>query len=178
MYDLDTVELYIYKYRPDGLIIDTNLLILFLVGKFDESFIEKCELLKGYYCIKDYNLLCQIIKRFKKIVITPHIITELSNLSKKEFRDQSLLSYFSVFINLCKESFLEENNVNLKDILEVDLVIVADFGFTDVAIYQLSKNGNFAVITSDGRFSARFNKEIPIIEFNIIKNSFLTSLLK
>ena len=178
MYDLHAIELYIYKYRPDGLIIDTNLLILFLVGKFDESFIEKCKLVKGDYCIRDYNILCQIIKRFKKIVITPHIITELSNLSKKEFRDQSLLSYFSVFINLCKKSFFEENNVYLKDILEIDLVIVADFGFTDVAIYQLSKKGNFAVITSDGKFSARFNKEIPIIEFNSIKNSFLNSFIK
>jgi len=178
MYNLDDIKRYIIRDRPEGLIIDTNLLILFLIGKFEVEFIDKCKLTCNNYSRDDYNLLCQIIKLFKKVIITPHVITEISNLSRKAIIDEKLINYFKIFIEFLKTPSLEERNISLETFFGIKINYISSFGFTDMAIYELSKNNNFAIITDDGPFYQFSSDKTPTIKFQHIKNFHFNSVLK
>ncbi|WP_269900166.1 hypothetical protein [Paenalcaligenes faecalis] len=63
-----------------GLVIDTNLLLLLVVGQLDEGrYISKSEKL-GIYSKKDFNNLLLFMGQYKAVFFTPYIATEVSNL--------------------------------------------------------------------------------------------------
>ena len=86
----------ILKYSQTGIIIDTNLLLLYLVGQYDQNMIGS---FKGTlsYSEEDFKIVLGVLARFKKIIITPHILAELSNLSAK-IRHDHLNQYFETLI--------------------------------------------------------------------------------
>ena len=64
----------------DGLLIDTNLLLVMIIGGIDEGrYIEKSKRL-GAFCVEDYDLLWKIVRDHTEVLITPYIATEVSNL--------------------------------------------------------------------------------------------------
>ena len=68
------------KHRANGLLIDTNLLILYLVGRTNQQRIGTFKRTRAY-TQEDYHLLEDLIAHFKRIVTTPQILTETSNLT-------------------------------------------------------------------------------------------------
>ncbi len=65
MYTLDDVHKYVYKRRPAGVIVDTNILLLLLIGHYDVAYIKDCSLFTNNgknYTIEDFELLKRIIK--------------------------------------------------------------------------------------------------------------------
>ena len=65
MHSLDDVRSYAAsKHRPEGLIVDTNILILFLVGSYDSNLIEHFKALQESgkdYSSDDFELLKEIL---------------------------------------------------------------------------------------------------------------------
>lgn len=72
------IEAYIKQYRRKGIIVDTNLLLLALIG--GTSSIVEFKRTCGY-SDADYQLLLKVIDQFEKLVSTPHILAEVSNLT-------------------------------------------------------------------------------------------------
>lgn len=175
MYDLNDIRKYIFRDAPEGLIVDTNLLILFLIGKYDIDLVENCRLTSKYHK-DDYELLCRIMQLFKKLIITPHIVAEISNLSKNELKDQKLAAYVSVFINFLNTPSLEEKYVGIEKFFGVEIKLISYFGFTDMAIYELSKDSKLPFITDDDRFYQFSCNKTPCIKFQHIKNASLNSI--
>lgn len=73
----------IEKYRRKGVIVDTNLFLLYVAGAIDRDLIEKE---KGIKDLKqsDYDLLEELLAPVGgKIILTPHIATEVDNLTKR-----------------------------------------------------------------------------------------------
>lgn len=64
------------------ILIDTNLLVLILVGAADRGLIEKHKRLKGYTA-SDYDLVSTIVGQYEGIVTTPHILSETSSLLRQ-----------------------------------------------------------------------------------------------
>lgn len=64
-----------------ALLLDTNLLLLFLVGSKDPGLVTSSRRLNAFE-VDDYYLLGELIdaNRFNQLVSTPHILTEASNL--------------------------------------------------------------------------------------------------
>ena len=60
--------------------IDTNLLLLLVVGETDRGWIKHHKRL-GAYDIDAYELLVEIIRDISRVVVTPNILTEVSNLA-------------------------------------------------------------------------------------------------
>jgi hypothetical protein len=67
----------------DVVIIDTNLLLLLIVGSASVSFIEKHKRLIGTYNKDDFSILGAIISEFSEIVSIPHVLAEVSNLARQ-----------------------------------------------------------------------------------------------
>ena len=64
--------------RPTGVYIDTNLLVLLVVGITDRALITKHKRLKSF-TVEDYDLLAKMVGR-TKVFVTPNTLTEASNL--------------------------------------------------------------------------------------------------
>lgn len=66
--------------RP--LVIDTNLLVLLVVGIASRGFIAKHKRLREF-SVADFELLTQVLRAYAPIVVTPNVWTETSNLARQ-----------------------------------------------------------------------------------------------
>ncbi len=62
-----------------ALLIDTNMLTLWIVGQVSEQHISVCKRTRQY-SVQDYKILCEYLEPFRRVIITPNIATETSNL--------------------------------------------------------------------------------------------------
>jgi hypothetical protein len=67
--------------RAKGLMLDSNLLLLHLVGSVNSSLVGSGSYNKlSNFSAYEAQLLKQLISCFRRVVTTPHILTEVSNL--------------------------------------------------------------------------------------------------
>ncbi len=64
-------------------VVDTNLLVLLVVGSASRSYISKHKRLKGDYTAGDFDLLVLLISEFSDLVLMPHVLTEVSNIARQ-----------------------------------------------------------------------------------------------
>ena len=62
------------------ILLDANLLLLFVVGLASRKYISTHKRLKSY-SEEDYDLLQVMLARASKIIVTPNVLTETSNLA-------------------------------------------------------------------------------------------------
>ncbi|WP_156480094.1 hypothetical protein [Collimonas pratensis] len=146
----------------DRLLIDTNLLLVMVIGGVDGGrYIEKSKRL-GHFCIEDYHQLWELVAKYKEIWITPYIAAEVSNLidldsyaGEKAFEiAREIFSIFNQAITLISEDCKNDFFIN--------------FGLTDSSIINLSKD--FDILTNDQRmliplYTANPKRIIPYIPF-------------
>ena len=73
---------------PTTAILDTNLLLLFVVGTTNLSYIEKHKRLKSF-SVEDFELLLRAISGADAILLYPNTLTETSNLV---FRPRNIIT--------------------------------------------------------------------------------------
>ena len=173
MFSLDDIRRYIRKYQPDGLIVDTNILILFLVGSYDINQIEKLKVLNNSdkkYSIDDFKLLKELFEYFKKIIIIPQVIAELSNLSITGggVNGNKLNDYLQIVIKFLKRA--EERHQQTNCLWGMELSVIGKYGFTDMTLFELSKQTKMQILTDEMPLYVYSQNKIPIIKFGHIKN--------
>lgn len=130
-------------------LIDTNLLLLYLVGLFSEEAISQSKRLSSYN-INDYRLLKSFLDGLPKILITTNIATEISNLI--DFKGDSLKRFYAIF-----DIFLQLPQVE-KIHLESKLISSRNdfsiYGLTDAGINSLAKK--YLILTDDSRLYAYY----------------------
>lgn len=133
----------IAKHASDGLLIDTNLLLLYLVGAYDKGFIGRFNR-TAQYSDEDFQVVCRFVSGFRKVITTPHILAELSNLSfqmpKSKIREYFV--YVVDFLRRAGEHYVKKDCMIGSDLL-------ARVGFTDLGIIEAAKQGNYLVLTDD-----------------------------
>lgn len=78
MQTLDEAMLLANQHRARGILLDTNVLLLFLFAFYQPTMIGKKRLEK--YGSDDGALLVQYVDQFSRILTTPHVLAETSNL--------------------------------------------------------------------------------------------------
>lgn len=159
------------RYINKEIIIDTNRLLLLLIGNYDES--EGSDFLKRFdYSKEDYKILKNFISQLNiKIVITPQILSEISNLLNKNIKPEKSferviewLVKISRLLKETKESYIEKNIILNED-------IVKKLGFTDTSIIISSRNNGFPVLTGDIRLYGECNKKrLDTISYDVLKS--------
>jgi hypothetical protein len=158
--DIDQI---ITKYRGRGIIIDSNLLLLFIVGTKDPNRIATFKRTKQFEK-DDFMLVKRFINCFKTVRTTPNILTEVSNLLNQLPEDLKA-DVYNVFSD-CVKNFLEiyETSANLS---KNDYFI--KYGLTDASIISDSKN-DYLVLTDDFRLSGYLSSlGITSINFNHLR---------
>lgn len=155
----------IQKYRNIGVLLDTNILLLYFVGSVDPKMIATFKRThnKGF-TEADYYTLVSLLKQFRKAVTTPNILTEASNFLG-QLPDHLYQDYFNGFANTI--STLDERYFPSSELaLTYEF---KQFGLTDSSIIQLAKN-KFLIITEDFRLSQYSQKVgIDVLNFNHIR---------
>ena len=68
------------KHVGKSVLLDTNLLLVLLMGAFDPHLLGSFKRVSGYRQ-GDYDLLVRFLRSFTVLLTTPHILTEVSNLA-------------------------------------------------------------------------------------------------
>ena len=87
------VKKLIQKYKFKGLLTDTNLLLLYIVGSLDIELIGNFKR-TAHYSIDDFYIVSTFIELFEKKIVTPHILTEVSDFIDNRRELQGLLKIF------------------------------------------------------------------------------------
>jgi len=155
----DELTAFIAKYRTKGIVVDTNLLLVWLVGRYDLTYLSRFKRTSAYGT-EDFFTLAAILDSFSTIVTTPNILTEVSNLSRRippkyfqEFRKQ---------VRIFDEKYVPSQSVlSTKDFER--------FGLTDLVIAALSKK-RYLVVTADLDLWLLLQKTgVDAINFNHIR---------
>lgn len=142
------IEEFKNKYLKSGIILDSNILLLLVVGRINPK------LIKDNNCLSKYNEemfseLNAFISIFKKIIVTPHILTELSNLYFSSMHKASDLSKCEKLLRILKDLYeiqiMKDNIINEKSFCK--------YGITDIAIVNAAKRNKIGILTDDYKLS-------------------------
>ncbi len=149
---------------PRATIVDTNLLLPLLVGTFDLQRIKKFKRTQQF-SESDFDLLVDFLKPVKKIVTTPHILTEVSNLAGQ--MDSRLLpTFYTVFAQFVQR--FDERSQPAKSIVTSDMF--SGFGLTDAVIAAVSRT-SIRVLTDDLPLAAVLaTKGVDVLSFDVLRN--------
>ena len=70
------------RYYIKGIIIDTNILLLYLIGRVDRERIPRLKR-TAQFTSEDYDILLELVSKFKKVIATPNILTEVNSLANQ-----------------------------------------------------------------------------------------------
>jgi hypothetical protein len=153
----------VQKHWARGAVIDTNLLLVYLVGVCSEEWIRefKCT---ATYDIESFRGLLRFISQFHELIVTPHILSEVSNLGAKlgGRRSPRFFDALRTFVGEATERY------------EPARAPVANphfpmIGVADSSIAELATQG-FLVVTDDLRLAGKLKKQGgATVNFNHIR---------
>jgi rRNA-processing protein FCF1 len=155
------------KFHRNSLLIDTNLLLLLLIGSFNPSLIRKNKITANQdFDEDDFTQLRNFAGNFQKLVTTPHILTEVSNHAEK-IKGADHLKFLQQFISLIESDKTEEHSESSKLLAKTEAFV--KFGLTDTAIAHLM-NKNFFFLTVDFPLAGNLRKRgVNVINFNNVR---------
>jgi len=162
------LELLIDRYIPKGILIDANLALLYLVGSYDLRLIGDGKYNKlSKYVQEDFQLLLTLMKLFKRAVTTPHVLTEVSNLTN-DLPEQTKAECFKRFY----ETFVEIDELSIPSMEAAQRPEFHFLGLTDSALALVS--GRFLIVTDDARLVKKMNESgLEALNFNHLRMGYL-----
>ena len=130
------------RYRSKGLLVDTNLLLLLTIGRCDLNLIQSFVRTQKYN-IEDFGLLSRFVTSFRKQVTTPHVLTEISNLTTR-LPDHIRPDYFTSLVS----HFAAYSEEAVPFSTASGMGMFVKFGLTDSAITHIARN-KYLVLTDD-----------------------------
>jgi len=158
----DEFLLLLEKHRANGLLIDTNILVVLLVGRTNRQRIPQCKRTQSY-TVAEYELLERLVGQFTIVITTPHLLTEVSNLDPLNGRERvTFQNVYREWVDSAKEFYDESRSLVVETVFD-------RLGLADAAITFVARKG-MLVLTDDaplyGMLSAR---GIDAINFNHIR---------
>jgi len=164
---LESIKSFCAQCGKRPLILDTNIFLLFLIGNADKKFIRDTRCTQKF-TPENYDTLLIVFRYFKnEILITPHILTEISNFSIRDISEPRLSHYFARKVERLK--LHKEENIPLTDLLGMDLKLLTRFGFTDMGIIDIAKKTGAVIFSDDMGLCLHANSQkIPSINFTTL----------
>jgi hypothetical protein len=158
------------RYIPRGILIDANLALLYLVGGYNLRLVGDGKYNKlSKYDTEDYYLLLRLKSFFKKAVTTPHVLTEVSNLTNdlpEQTKAECLKRFYDTFVGIDELT-----------IPSMDAAQRPEFhflGLTDSALALVSDM--YLIVTDDARLVKKMNESgLEALNFNHLRMFHLLS---
>jgi hypothetical protein len=154
----------IRKHASTGVVVDSNLLVLYLVGRVNRRRITRFKRTRAY-SEEDFEVLAGFLRSFRKRFATPTVWAEVSNLTDLDWPE---LAKMRRIMREEMELTIEEYRPS-RDL--AGYPVFATLGVTDASISDLSERG-LLVLTDDldlhvwlldhGADSCNFNQIRPV----------------
>jgi hypothetical protein len=125
-----------------GLLIDTNLLVLFVVGSVNRDRIESFKRTRQY-SKADYELLLQVLDAFEPLYTLAHVMAEVSNLTDLTGRERLQARH------VLKEALTILREPEMPSVRAAQSPPYENLGLVDAAIAALTREYRCAVLTDD-----------------------------
>lgn len=159
----DYITFLFQNYKQKGILIDTNILLLWFVGTVNRRRISQFNRTEKFLP-EDYDLLINILSYFSKIVTTPNILTEVNSLVN-QIGEPERSQCYSVFA----QAMTTLNEFYIESVDAVQLDNFTKYGLTDCGIVTLAKD-KYLVLTDDFKLANYLQKVgIDTINFNNIR---------
>jgi rRNA-processing protein FCF1 len=163
-----TLEEALARYRSAGVLVDANLLLLYVVGAHDREMISSFKR-TAKFTPEDFLILTTVLDTFHRVVTTPHVLTEVSNLAGqlKEHLKPAVFQLFAQTIQVLSEEYVPAREVSSHPAF-------SGFGLTDTAILQQAR-GKYLVLTEDFRLSQYLGHQgVDVLNFNHLRTYLLS----
>ena len=152
------------KYRNKGLLIDTNLLLLYLIGEIDPRLIPAFNRTRQFVT-EDFTSLKRIVSFFSRLITLPGILTEVSNLAGSDLKGDWRDHFFAKFAG--NIPLLTEEHVQSAQACAT--TAFSKFGLTDSAIILACKDQYLAITTDAALAGYMERNQLDVINFNNIR---------
>lgn len=146
-----------------GLLVDANILVLYLVGSLDPDLIERHKRLDKF-TVEDFHLLQRLLP--PSIVTTPNILTEVSNLAVQ------IGGSVKENLRLLLAALLQRGAFQEHAVESLEASRVEEFrriGLTDAGVVLMAQRG-LAVLTDDlPLYLALQRRGVETINFNHLR---------
>ena len=151
------------RFASTGVLLDANLLLLLVVGSYDRRRIETFKRL-SVFAPEDFDLLVAIVGKFKRLIVTPHVLTEVSNLAGSlpaNVKD-ACFQTFAAAIVAADETTMSSASVATRSEFR-------RFGLADTIIMQVAARPTL-ILTIDFPLAQYLaSHSLPVINFNHIR---------
>jgi hypothetical protein len=137
----------------DGVLLDTNVLLLLLVGRVDRTLIERCNRTRSYQPA-DFDLLACLLAKRHGYVLTPHVASETWNLGENRLSGDHQERFKSTFLLYAAEA--RETWVPVKLLVKENYF--KRLGVTDTALIRV-KRRRPVVVTDDLALTRQIERE-------------------
>lgn len=152
------------EYRSKGLLVDANLLLGYLIGSINPRYLATCHATTRHFGPEDFPLLDALLTKFERVVTTPHVLTEVSNLSGR--LPDAVLQQFRILFRGVTERLHEELPMSAEVCRNPDFI---RFGVTDTAISMVARS-KFLVLTDDVALYGLLRKRgVDVVNFNHVR---------
>jgi hypothetical protein len=152
----------VLRHRSAGLLIDANLLLLYFVGSTNKQRIPEFKRTQSY-AIEDFELLAAFVERFAKVVTTPNVLTEVSNLATLHGSElQRFRLVLQTAAEVMEEHYIESRHAASDPHFE-------RLGITDAGISILSGRGPLVLTDDLPLYVTLCERRIDAINFNHIR---------
>lgn len=141
------------------MLLDTNLLVLLLLGNTDPALIRE-NTRTSKYTEDDYTFLVKALGEDTVLVLTPHILTETSNLVGKlrgETREHFFL-FLSRYVQIAQERSKEAKLLMQDETFE-------RLGVTDVGILAMKRSKPLVLTDDLGLYLELERRAHPVINY-------------
>lgn len=164
MNELDQLREFIEEYGRTGIRVDANVLLLKLVGDFLPDAIRSFKRTRQF-TNEDYETRQFLIQQFDRVVTTPHILAEVSNLASQidERRRPGLFDVFARDIESLSEEHIGPAEVSGEPAFN-------RLGLTDVGIALIAKEKLLVLTVDLPLYVFLLESRIDVLNFNHIRN--------
>ncbi len=159
MENIDRLE---RKYRTKGILVDANLLLLYVVGLHDRAFIPRFKR-TARYTPDDFDFLQMLLGEFKRHVTLPNVLTEVSNLLGTG--SKPILELFGEVIRQEKESYVPSARASREDSYR-------RLGLTDAGILDRVGQGLLLLTDDFDLWVTAQGRGLDAINFNHVRSWF------
>jgi hypothetical protein len=149
----------IQKYKQKGILIDTSLVLLYIVGSFDINEVRSFKR-TNMFSEDDFEKISKFVDYFDLKITTPHDLTEVSDFIDNRQNFQVALKGY---IEISQEIFLDSLELSKKDTF-------LKFGLADTSVTYSAKD-SYLIFTNDRPlYGFLINSEIDAVNLDQIRN--------
>lgn len=161
----DYVRELISRNRRGGVLVDTNLLLLFFTGGYDRGLVERFPRTADRFVSADFDTLAALLTGFERVITTPHILTETSNLLG-QLSGRAKTACFELLARSIPA--MRETHVAGEHLARGEPFV--KLGITDASIIEVAAEP-YLVLTDDFRlYNFLATRGVDVLNFNNIRS--------